>query len=77
MVKGATRVHIHFVVIPQMSNQEWNIPNNGALGPCIGAIVRPEIADSLVLELAIVRKDLWAPKRAVFAGKFERFCHFL
>lgn len=77
MVKRATSVHINLVVIPQVRDQERNVPNDGALRPSIRAVVRPEVAKRLVLELAVVWENLRAPQRVVLAGELKRLCYFL
>lgn len=60
-----------------MTNKVWNITNNRAVWSGIRAVVRSEVTNSLVFELAVVGKYLWTPKRDVSARQFQWLCYLL
>lgn len=72
VIKGAPRVHVHLVIISQMSNQVRNIPQDWALWTSIWAVIGSKNTNSLVFQLTVIRENLGASKGTILAWKFER-----
>lgn len=77
VVESATGMHVDLVIVPEMGDEERDIPGVATLRPRIGTAVRSEIAHRLVLELAVVREYLGASVGDVLARKLERLGNFL
>lgn len=71
MVEGASSVHVHLVVVPQVCNKEWDIPHNGAFRPSKWTVEWPKMALGFMLQLAVVCKDLRASKGEVLARELK------
>lgn len=58
MVEGTPIVHVNLVITLEMLNKGWDVPSDRALKPSIWAVVWMESTLLLVLELAVVWKDI-------------------
>lgn len=70
-------MHVHLVIIFKVCHKHWCITSDQALRTCIGAIIGPEPALMLMLQLAIIWKYVWATKVLMSTRKFKRLGHFL
>jgi hypothetical protein len=77
VVERAALVQVHLMVVDEMGHQERDVACDQALGTCVRAAVRPEPAELLVLQFALVWVDLGASRALVLARKLELLCHLL
>lgn len=77
MIEGTAIVHVNFVVIFQVIHQIWDVTSNCAFRSSIWTTIRSILALRLMLQLAVVRINAWAPKALVLAWKFKRCSHLL
>lgn len=77
MVKCASIMHIHFMVIFQVSYKHRNVTSDETLRSSIGTIIRPELAKLLMLKFSIVRKYSRTSKVLMSTGKLKGFGNFL
>lgn len=70
-------MHVHLVIIFKVCHKHRYITSDQALRTCIGAIIGPEPALMLMLQLAIIWKYVWATKVLMSTRKFKRLGHFL
>ena len=63
--------HDCLVIICQVRNKEWNVPNSRARTSILWATVWPEVTRVFMHELGVVRDDLRASKLLILAMQFK------
>jgi len=71
MVKCAPIMHVHFMIIFQVSNKHRDIAKDKALRSSIGTIIGPELAQLLVLQFSIIWKYSRTPMVLISTGEIK------
>ena len=77
VVKCASLMQVHLMVIDEMRHQKRNITCDRTLWTCVWTVVWPEPAELLMLDFVLVWVNLGASHALVFAWKLKLFCHLL
>lgn len=77
VVKSGTSVHVDFVIIPEMGHKERDVSNDTTLRASVRTTVRSEVTERLVLEFAVVRKNLGASEVVKLARQLKGLGNFL
>ena len=70
-------MHVDFMIIPEMRNKKRDVPYDTTLGASIRTTVRSEVTKRLVLQFAVIRKNLRASEVVKLARQLKGLGHFL